>query len=129
MTEARCACGALVVAVTGDPLRVAICHCDACRARTGSAFSWNARFAAEQVVLPEGSRSFARIGDEGSEIVDHFCPDCGSTVWYTNSEMEGVAIPAGALVRAQDLPAPEVSVYDERRPGWLTLASTMERWD
>jgi len=125
---AACACGQLRAEVTGAPRRVAICHCHACRARTGSAFSWNARFAADQVELSGADKSFARQGDEGSTITYHFCPDCGATVWYETSGVEGIAIPVGAFAPG-DGPAPEVSVYDNRKPDWLRLAPSMEVWD
>lgn len=125
---AACACGALTAVCTGEPLRVAVCHCHACRTRTGTAFSWNARFAADQVARTGESRSFARTGDEGSRITHHFCPACGVSVWYETSDVAGVAIPVGAFAPGTDLPAPEVTVYDSRRPAWLRLAP-MTVWD
>lgn len=117
---ASCACGALTAVVTGEPIRVAICHCHACRTRTGSAFSWNARFAAEAVTMTGEDRTYVRTGDEGSKITYHFCPNCGVTVWYENSEVPGFAIPVGAFAPS-NLPTPSVSVYDNRKPGWFQL--------
>src|SRR5215471_7461464 len=35
---ARCRCGALHAEVSGDPIRVIVCHCDECQRRTGSVF-------------------------------------------------------------------------------------------
>lgn len=128
MTTASCACGQLGADVDEPPKRVAICHCDACRSRTGSAFSWNARFAASAVRLHGRFQTYRRTGDEGHEITYHFCPDCGVTVWYETSDVPGIAIPVGAFAPARDLPAPGVSVYDDRRPEWLSLPEAMERW-
>lgn len=126
---ASCACGALTAEVTGEPIRVAICHCHACRTRTGSAFSWNARFAAEAVSMTGDSRSYIRIGDEGSEITYHFCPHCGVTVWYENSALPGIAIPVGAFAPG-DLPSPSVSVYHDRKPDWFAVAdSDIDIWN
>jgi hypothetical protein len=36
--KASCVCGQLSLAVDGDPVRIAICHCHACQQRTGSVF-------------------------------------------------------------------------------------------
>ena len=126
MTRASCACGGLQAEVDGLPRRTAICHCHDCRTRTGSAFSWNAWFDVGRVRVPDGSKSFERVGDEGSTITYHFCPDCGVTVWYTNSKIDGVAIPAGAFAPDTAV-APNISVYDERRPGWIGLPDDLER--
>ena len=121
MAVASCACGQLRAEVTGDPVRVSICHCTECRRRTGSAFSHNARFLPGQVRLSGADRSFTRTGDEGSRITYHFCPDCGVTVWYGNSDVpDMVAIPVGAFAMI-DCPTPVWSVYDDRRPAWLQL--------
>lgn len=121
MDVARCACGQLTAEVTGAPLRVSVCHCTACRQRTGSAFSHNARFDPAQVKVGGRDRAFTRTGDEGGRITHHFCPDCGVAVWYENAGMPGmIAIPVGAFAMA-DCPAPEWSVYDDRRPGWLRI--------
>lgn len=120
--RAGCACGALTVRVTGRPQHVSICHCHACRSRTGSAFSWNARFDAGQVTSLGTARSFARAGDDGGTITYHFCGTCGVSVWYTNSgRPDAVMIPVGAFAPG-DLPAPTTTVYDNRRPGWLSLS-------
>ena len=64
---------------------------------------------------------------EGSAITYHFCPTCGVTVWYLNDQIEGVMIPGGALAPA-DMPTPDFSVYDARRPDWMIL-SGMEVMD
>ncbi|EAR51329.1 hypothetical protein OG2516_15234 [Oceanicola granulosus HTCC2516] len=121
--RATCACGQLSATCTGAPLRVSVCHCFACKRRTGSAFSLNARYPEAAVVTAGTSRSFERKGDAGGTATSHFCPTCGTTVWYTNSGAAGlVAIPAGGFA-SLDVPAPTVSVYhdDSRRFGWAVI--------
>lgn len=119
--KAACACGALSAKITGAPKRVSVCHCHACRTRTGSAFSTNIRFDRVQVIPDGPAHSFARIGDDGMTITYHFCPTCGVSVWYENSGLpKAVMVPAGALAPAE-LPAPSVSVYDARCPAWLNI--------
>lgn len=119
--KATCACGALRAKITGAPKRVSVCHCHACRTRTGRAFSTNMRFDRAQVTSRGRAQSYARIGDDGGTIKYHFCPTCGVSVWYENSGLpEAVMVPAGALAPA-DLPAPSVSVYQARCPAWLRV--------
>jgi hypothetical protein len=117
--EARCACGRLTVHCATEPAHVTACHCAACERRTGSAFGLAAWFAPE-AVTPEGpSRTFTRKGDSGREITFHFCPDCGSNVyWITEAKPGRVAVAAGAFA-GQHLPGPRREAYAELRKPWL----------
>ena len=51
---ARCCCEACELVVEGEPVLNAICHCDNCKRRTGSAFGWSAYFPDAQVVVQTG---------------------------------------------------------------------------
>ena len=62
---ASCRCGQLAVTVSGDPVRVSVCHCLACQKRTGSAFSAQARWPAECVTIEGRSSSWTRTADSG----------------------------------------------------------------
>lgn len=82
------------------PVRISICHCLACQRRTGSVFGEQARFPRVNVSISGASTEFERVGDEGSRAKFHFCPRCGSTVYYEPEGLpEFVAIPVGALCR------------------------------
>jgi hypothetical protein len=120
--RAECACGQLTATCRGEPVRLSVCHCLACKRRTGSAFSFNARFPEADVIIAGRAQEFARIGDEGGHVIYSFCPDCGVTVHYRIAEAPGViAIPAGAFADL-DLPAPRHSVYhDSRRYAWVEI--------
>lgn len=123
---ASCSCGQLTAQVSGDPVRVSICHCLACQRRTGSVFGQQARFRRADVSLAGVSTEYLRVGDEGSRITFHFCPHCGATVYY---EPEGLpdylAIPVGAFADP-GFPAPVVSVYEERMHGWVVVPEGVE---
>jgi hypothetical protein len=122
MRRAECACGQLSATCQGEPGRVSICHCLACKQRTGSAFSWNARWARADVAIEGRAAEFTRVGDEGGRVTYSFCPDCGATVHYrTDDAPDVVAIPAGAFAD-RAFPAPQVSVYDaSRRCEWVDI--------
>jgi hypothetical protein len=127
---ASCRCGQLRATVTGEPVRVSVCHCLNCKKRSGSAFSVQARWPAEQVKIEGRQKSFTIIGDSGGRGTFSFCPDCGSDVYYEIDAMPGVvAIPAGAF----DDPffvQPKFSVYEERKHDWVeVLGEDVERFD
>ena len=116
---ASCSCGQLTAQVVGEPVRISIRHCLACQRRTGSVFGEQARFPREDASISGASSEYVRVGDEGSRVKFHFCPECGSTVYY---ELEGLeeflAIPVGAFADPS-FPAPRVSVYESRKHQWV----------
>ena len=116
---ASCSCGQLSAVVTGEPVRISICHCLACQRRTGSPFAEQARYLRKDVAITGKSTAYARPGDEGPGARFHFCPRCGATVFYELLGMEEfVAIPVGAFADPT-FPTPMVSVYEERMHKWV----------
>jgi hypothetical protein len=128
--NAACHCGQLRVEVDGDPLLVSICHCLACQRRTGSAFGMQAAFRPEQVKVDGRFSDYSRISDEADqkEHLFHFCPDCGSQVFYTEpSEPELVVVSVGSFADPS-FPPPTESGYDSRRHEWVALPDTIARF-
>jgi hypothetical protein len=119
---ASCRCGQLSATVTGEPVRVSVCHCLNCKKRSGSAFAVQARWPKAQVRIEGASKAFVKVADSGNRATFHFCPDCGSDVYY---EIDGkfddlVAIPVGAF----DDPyfaRPAYSVWEERKHDWVEI--------
>jgi hypothetical protein len=125
---ASCTCGQLSARVTGEPVRISICHCLACQRRTGSVFAEQARFLRENVTLAGQSTEYVRTGDEGTRARFHFCPRCGCTVYYEMEAFDAfLAIPVGAFADP-DFPAPTVSVYEERMHGWVIPPADAEHF-
>jgi hypothetical protein len=118
---ASCSCGQLRATATGDPVRVSVCHCLACKKRTGSAFSVQARWPADQVTVEGRSQLFTRIADSGNPAEFHRCPTCGDTVHYATVNLPGmIAIPLGVM----DDPFfadPRISIYEERKQPWVEI--------
>lgn len=118
---ATCRCGQLSATCRGEPVRVSVCHCLACQKRSGSAFGAQARWANEHVTLTGKFREWTRTADSGNRVTYRFCPDCGSTVAYVIENWPGVtALPYGAFA-GTEMPAPDFSVYDDRRHSWVGL--------
>jgi hypothetical protein len=121
---ASCSCGQLHATIEGEPVRVSICHCLACQQRTGSAFGYQARFAAADVQIEGRFTEYVRISDDGESRTFAFCPDCGATVFYgLTSDL--IAIPVGVL-SDPGFPAPTVSVWEDRKHAWVGLPDSIE---
>jgi hypothetical protein len=132
--EAACHCGQLRLEVEGDPFVVSICHCLACQRRTGSAFGMQAAFKAEQVQVNGRFSDYARISDEEDrrEHAFHFCPDCGSQVFYTEADEPDLVVVSVGSFADPSFPAPTESGYHFRRHHWLELPDSLQPyalWD
>jgi hypothetical protein len=132
--EAACSCGQLHLTVEGEPFSVGICHCLACQRRTGSAFGMQAGYDAGRVRVAGRSKEYPRTSDEADRKVHvfHFCPECGSTVFYTEpDEPDLVVVMVGAFADPT-YPAPTESGYGGRRHRWVELDEGIQRddvWD
>jgi hypothetical protein len=127
--QAACHCGQLRLDVTGDPFVVSICHCLDCQRRTGSAFGMQAAFRPDQVQVTGRYSDFSRISEEADqkEHAFHFCPDCGSQVFYTEpTESELIVISVGSFADPS-FPPPTEAGYQSRQHRWLQVAD-IERY-
>jgi hypothetical protein len=82
-----------------------------------------ARWPDEQVTIEGASKTCVIVADSGNPATFHFCPDCGSDVYYeVNGKFDGlVAIPVGAF----DDPffaTPAYSVWEERKHDWVEIS-------
>jgi len=121
----QCHCGSLRVVAMGDPERVDLCHCKACQRRPGTAFHLGATYLKARVRLEGDRQIYGREADTGYRIRFHFCPNCGSTIYWEgdcNPAVCGVAV--GAFeIRA--FPPPSDSIFDESVHDWLGLPPVM----
>lgn len=126
---AACNCGQLRVTCKGpDPERISLCHCNLCQKQSGSAFAIQARFPKEQVTI-EGKSTAWKFPIAGAEPVTyrncattggtfHFCPVCGSTVWYTaDADDSRIGVKIGAFADPT-FPAPKISGFEAYRHPW-----------
>lgn len=124
--NAHCCCGALNVRTSGEPVRISVCHCTECQRRTGSAFGVQARFREEDVAITGASSQYARKGDSGGVAIMHFCPVCGSIVFWRANAIPGFVTVAVGAFADSGFPAPTVSVYGERKHGWVAFNCAIE---
>ncbi len=126
---ASCNCGQLRVTCVGpDPDRISLCHCNLCQKQSGSAFAIQARFPREQVTIEGKSTtwkfpiagekpvSFENCASQGATF--HFCPVCGSTVYYTaDADAARIGIKIGTFADPT-FPAPKITGFEKYRHPW-----------
>jgi hypothetical protein len=128
--EATCHCGQLRVEAEGEPFAVSICNCHACQRRTGSAFGMQAGFKANQVRITGRFHDYTRISDEADRQPHdfHFCPDCGSQVFYTQPDDPDLVVVSVGSFADPSFPPPTESGYDSRRHPWIRLPDSIQTW-
>lgn len=122
---AECHCGQLKAIVTGEPGRVYVCHCEACRRRTGTAFHWGTRWENSQVRLAGEAKIYSRMSDSGFALRFHFCPVCGTSLMWEGDRQPGFCGIAGGCF-VDELPTPSGSIWEEGKQGWLDLPAVAE---
>lgn len=126
---ATCMCGQLKIRVSGESIRVSVCHCLDCQRRSGAPFAMQARFERSNVSVEGNSKEYVRTGDSGNQCIQSFCPECGCTVFYRLSrDPEVFAVPVGAFADP-NFPPPRFSVYEVRKHAWVRMPPDAERMD
>jgi hypothetical protein len=125
---AHCCCGSLRAEATGEPAFVGACHCTECQRRTGSPFGVGTLFPKKQVRTEGPSEVYVRGSDSGRKIENHFCPHCGSSVfWYAELYPDMVGIAFGTFADPS-MPWPTLSVWETTRHPWVTFDHQLDRF-
>ena len=122
---ASCSCGQLRLTCESEPVRISICHCLECQKRTGSVFATQARFPREGVTIEGRATQWSRVGDSGDGATFHFCPVCGSIVYWEPSAAPDLVYVAVGMFADPSFPPPHVSVYEVRRHPWALAAGEL----
>jgi hypothetical protein len=124
--QATCSCGQLKVRLSGDPQLVSSCHCLACQRRTGALFGSTSFWRKSQVLAIEGERrSWRRVADSGTGMNHHFCPTCGSTVfWESEKTPELLSVAVGCFADPA-FPAPVRTVWTASKHYWLPFPAAI----
>ena len=121
MREATCACGALTAQLSGEPASIVACHCIACQKRTGSVLGVGAYYPAAQVDVSGSAHAFKRTSDAGHTFTSHFCPTCGTSLYWESGKNPGmIGIAVGALADPR-FPRPLRSVWEETKHDWVAV--------
>ena len=114
-----CLCRGVTFRVSGDPLRVGICHCTDCRKSSGAPFAAYAVWPIEAFEQETGYTS--------TYANRSFCTTCGGRVaWMSDGEAE---VTIGSL---DDVPTdltPGYELWVKRREHWLSPLAGAAQFD
>ncbi len=107
---------------------VNMCHCKSCQRRTGAIAHSGAYFKKSQVRIEGANKVYSRDAQEGRKISFHFCPRCGSSVYWDADLRPGhYGIAVGAFADP-DFPQPTYSVWEESKHAWVRLPDGMQHF-
>jgi hypothetical protein len=125
---AQCHCGSLRATTSGEPLAVALCHCQACQRRTGALASPVAGFEKARVAIEGDTKIYDRIADSGRKVRFYFCPTCGTSLYWEADARQGLYILAVGAFADPNFPAPSVSIFEETMHTWMQLPDGMKHF-
>jgi hypothetical protein len=87
-----------------------------------------AYFKKSQVRIEGANKVYTRDAQEGRKISFHFCPNCGSSVFWDADLRPGhYGIAVGAFADP-DFPQPTYSVWEESKHAWVRLPDGMQHF-
>lgn len=122
MTDAKCSCGAVALSLPGPSRLVVACHCIDCQRRSGAPFGVGAFYPAEAVTISGTPKQSVRTAASGGKVRNHFCPDCGSTVYWKADNLPAMIGVAVGAIADPDFPAPTRSVFEQSKHAWVGIS-------
>ena len=74
-----------------------------------------------QVTIAGKATTWTRTAQSGSVVTFHFCPTCGSTVYWESESFPETIIVAIGNFADPNFPAPTIGVCEESRHPWVSL--------
>ena len=119
----RCLCGDITYEIEGDPMAVAVCHCEHCQRQSGGAFSTNMVVSPDQLTISGDIATYEDRGRTGDDVyvLRRFCSTCGSPiVSVLVGRPEIVAVKVGTLDDRSDIEPVAQAWCDDKQP-WVHL--------
>jgi hypothetical protein len=122
-----CHCGAIRYEAEGEAVTHALCHCTDCRRSAGAPMVGWTMFRLDGVKVTKGAPKIYQSSQHGRR---HFCPDCGTGLFYTNAEgLPGIIDIQSATYDDPDAIPPRMHVQVAERIGWMERAHELPAFE
>src|SRR3954454_20649869 len=119
-----CLCGSIRYEARGLPFQTLICHCRMCQRASGAPFMALLFRSSEDVKVTKGR---PRVYSSSSTSDRHFCPDCGSPLFFGRHTRGLCAITVGSLDNPNAF-KPMMHVCVESAMQWLDIHDDAPRY-
>lgn len=125
--EAACQCGALSLHAERDPVTVLVCNCRACQRRSGSPFGAGLYFDKSAVTIEGEYRNWRRSSDSGLWLENHFCPTCGTNLFWSMERRPTIYGVSYGCFRTP-VPEPGTAIFTEEAHEWVRFPEDWETY-
>lgn len=94
--ESGCFCGAVQLAISGEPAVQAYCHCSSCRGWLGAPIHAAALWPTPNVKVTKGADKLG-VFKKTEASHRHFCTACGTPVLVRHPTLNMTDVPAGTV--------------------------------
>jgi hypothetical protein len=120
-SEGGCQCGEIRYRLIGEPVWLAVCHCNECKRQSGGVFGMSLRMHEADVKLISGEpKRWSRPSDSGNLVICYFCGICGNRLWHEPAGSGFLHIKPGTLDDPSQL-APRYEGWTKHKVPWLTI--------
>lgn len=128
MLTGGCHCGAIRYALSEEAPRHALCHCTDCRKAAGAPLVAWGMYPKSAVTLTQGQPKIYASSADGRR---HFCPDCGTGLFYTNAVVfpDVIDLQTATLDDPDAIDAPSAQIQVADRIGWMKDAHTLPEFE
>ena len=124
--EGGCMCGRTRFTIFAEPNFASFCHCHDCRAASGAAVSAFLGFPTSAMVWQ--GEQLAEY-QSSKNIVRTFCPECGTSVSYTDAKLPGdIYLYEGVMDEPENYPMQSHSHIKSKLP-WLHINDDLPKID
>jgi hypothetical protein len=122
-----CHCGAVRYEVEGDALTHALCHCSDCRRHAGAPMVGWTMYPVSAVKVIRGNPKIYASSTSGRR---HFCGDCGTGLFYVNTEMlPGIIDVQSATYDDPEAIPARAHIQVAERIGWMRSAHELPMFE
>lgn len=122
---AICCCGNLSIEIQGNPIVNAVCHCNDCKRRTGSAFGMSVYVKDEQIVCKQGETRVYKVNSDVQQE-RYFCNYCGTTLYWKVSNFPDLTGIAGGCFAESEILKPDYTVSNDNICTWVNFPGELK---
>lgn len=123
---AGCLCGAVRIAIKGDPLRVRTCWCRDCQYWGAGNGTTNALHRIDDLEISGPVTWYVSVADSGNQLRRGFCGACGTPLFTGPVSGEFLGIRAGAFDDPNAVRPTEV-IWTASAPAWAVFDPALPR--
>lgn len=117
----HCACGAIGLTLTGQPLSMMMCSCHNCQKASGTGHTALTLVHAKDIELEGETRGFTVTAASGHPTTRHFCPTCGTPLYGQPQQYPDLRLLHAGLFENNDWFHPTTAIFHRSHMAWDVL--------